>query len=66
MFRAKSYFLVKKQGYRHPVNNLKYPKDLVSKLKCKDNLVNRASSTFLLTNYSSKGYFKDGNRTTIP
>ena len=65
MFKVKSYFLVKKQGYRHSVDNLKYPKDLVLKLKWKDNLVNQASSTPLLT-YNFKSCSKDRNKTIIP
>jgi hypothetical protein len=35
-------------------------------LKYKDDPVNRAFSTPLLTNYSSKGCSKDGNRATTP
>ena len=46
------------------MDNLKYPKDLISELECKDNLVNKASSTPLLINHGSKGYFKDRNRAT--
>ena len=66
MFRAKSYFLVKEQGYRCFINDLEYPKDLVLELECKDNLVNKASSTPLLTNCGSKGCSKDGNKATTP
>ena len=44
------------------MDDLKYPKDLVSELEYKDGLINRASSAPLLTNYSSEGYFKDRNR----
>ena len=44
----------------------KYPKDLVLELEYKDNLVNRASGAPLLTNYSFKGYSKDGNGATTP
>jgi len=58
--------LAKEQGYRYPANNLKYPKGLVLDLKYKDNLVNRTSSTLLLTDYSSKGCFKNGDRATTP
>ena len=47
------------------MDNLKYPKDLILELECKDNLVNKASSTPLLINYSIKGYSKDGNRVII-
>ena len=65
MFRAKSYFLVKEQSYRHPADNLEYPKDLVLELEYKDDLVNRAFSAPLLTNYSSKSCSKDRNRATI-
>ena len=48
------------------MDDLKYPKDLVLKLKCKNDLVNKAFSAFLLTNYSSEGCSKDRNRITIP
>ena len=47
------------------MDSLKYPKNLVLELECKDDLVNRASGAFLLTNYGFKGYFKDGNRAII-
>jgi hypothetical protein len=63
---VKSYFLAKEQSHKHPVNDLKYPKGLVSNPEYKDNLVNRTSSTPPLTNYSSKGYSKNGNRATTP
>ena len=66
IFGVKSYFLAKEQGYGRPVNDLEYPKGLVSDLKYKDNLVDRISSTPLLTNYSSKGCFKNGNGATTP
>ena len=46
------------------MNNLKYPKDLISELEYKDNLVNKAFSTPLLINYSFKSYFKNRNKTT--
>ena len=49
-----------------PVNILKYPKDLVLELKCDGDSVNKAFSTPLLTNRSSKGYSKDKNGVTIP
>ena len=65
IFKAKSYFLVKEQGYRCPINNLEYPKGLISDLEYKDNLVNRTFSTPLLTNYSSTGCFKNGNGATM-
>ena len=55
---------MKEQGYRHPINGLKYPKDLISELKYKDDPVNRASSTPLLTYCGSKGCSKDGNGAT--
>ena len=55
---------MKEQGYRRSVNDLKYSKDLVLKLEYKDDLVNKAFSTPLLTNCSSKGYSKDGNGAT--
>ena len=48
------------------MNSLKYFKDLVLELEYEDDLVNRASGTPLLTNYSSKGYSRDRNRATIP
>ena len=48
------------------MDDLEYSKDLVLELKYKDNPVNKAFSTPLLTNYGSEGYFKDGNGTTIP
>jgi hypothetical protein len=38
------------------MNNLKYPKDLVSDLEYKNNLASITFSTPLLTNYSFKGY----------
>jgi hypothetical protein len=66
VFRAKSYFLVKEQGYRRPANNLEYLKGLVLELECKDDLVDRTSSTSLLTNYGSKGCSKDRDRATTP
>ena len=66
MFRAKSYFLAKEQGYKHPADNLKYSKDLVLELKYEDNLVNKAFSTPLLTNCGFKNYFKDKNRAITP
>ena len=47
------------------MDNLKHPKDLVLELEYKDNVVNRAFSTLLLT-YSFKGYSKDRNRATTP
>ena len=47
------------------MDNLKYFKDLVLELKCKDNLVNKVFSTAPLTNYSSKGCFKNKNKATI-
>ena len=47
------------------MDNLKYFKDLVLKLEYKDDLINRASSTLLLTNCGSEGCSKDGNRATI-
>ena len=46
------------------MNNLEYPKDLVSELKCKNSLVDKTFSTPLLTNCGSKGYFKDRNGVT--
>ena len=49
-----------------PVNILKYPKDLVLELEYKDNLVNKASNTPLLTDRGSEGCFKDRNRATTP
>ena len=64
MFGAKFYFLAKEQGYRHPIDNLKYSKDLVSKLECEDNLVNKAFSTSPLTNCGSEGCFENRNRAT--
>ena len=48
------------------MNDLEYPKDLISELKYKDNPVNKTFSTPLLTNHGSKGYSKDGNGATIP
>ena len=65
VFRAKSYFLAKEQGYKYPANDLKYPKGLVSNLEYKDDLVNRTSSTPLLTNHGSKGYSKNRDRATM-
>ena len=32
VFKVKFYFLAKKQGHRHPINDLEYPKGLVLKL----------------------------------
>ena len=55
---------MKEQGYRHPINSLKYSKDLISELKYKDDSVNRASSTPPLTNCGSEGCFKDRNGAT--
>ena len=49
-----------------PVDDLKYPKDLVLELKYEDDLVNKAFSTPLLTNQSSKGCFKDRSKATTP
>ena len=66
IFGAKSYFLAKEQGYGRPVNDLEYPKGLVSDLKYKDNLINRTSSTPLLTNYGFEGCFKNRNGATMP
>ena len=66
IFRVKFYFLAKKLSYRHPANNLKYPKGLVSDLEYKDNLVNRTFSTPPLTDYNSKGCFKNRNGATTP
>ena len=65
IFRVKFYFLAKEQGYRYPVNDLEYPKGLVSDLEYKDNPVDRTFSAPLLTNYSSKGCFKNGNGATM-
>ena len=48
------------------MDNLKYPKDLILELECKNNLVNRAFSAPLLTNYSSEDCSKDRNRATTP
>ena len=48
------------------MDDLKYPKNLILELKCKDDLVNRASSTPLLTNCGSKGCCKDRNGATTP
>ena len=58
VFRVKSYFLVKKQGRKHSINNLKYSKDLILNLEHKNNPAGITFSTFLLTNHNSKGYFK--------
>ena len=66
MFRVKSYFLTKKQGHRCSINDLEYPKNLVLELEYEDNPVNKAFNAPLLTNHSSEGYFKDGNRATTP
>jgi len=66
VFRVKSYFLAKEQGYSCPVDNLEYPKGSVSELEYKDDPVNRASSAPLLTNCGSKGYSKDGDRAAAP
>ena len=46
------------------MDHLKYPKDLILKLECKNDLVNRAFSTSLLTDYGSEGCFEDRNRAT--
>jgi hypothetical protein len=62
VFRAKSYFLVKKQGYRRPVDNLEYLKDLSLDLENKG----ITSSAPLLTKYSSKGYTKGEDRAITP
>jgi hypothetical protein len=43
------------------VDNPEYPKDLVLELECKDDLINKAFSTPLLTNYGFEGCFKDRN-----
>jgi hypothetical protein len=48
------------------VDDLKYFKDLVSELECKNDPVNRAFSTPLLTNCGFKGYSKDGNGAITP
>ena len=48
------------------MDNLEYPKGLVSTLEYKDNPVNKASSAPPLTNYSSKGCSKDRDRAAIP
>ena len=66
IFKTKFYFLAKEQGYRRPINNLKYFKGLISDPKYKDNPVDKTSSTSLLTNYGSKGCFKNGNGATTP
>ena len=66
MFRAKSYFLVKEQRYRRPVDNLEYPKDSVSNLGYKNDLAGITSDTLPLTNYSSKGYSKGEDRAITP
>ena len=39
---------------------------MVLEPECEDDLVNRAFSAFLLTNYGFEGYSKDGNGATIP
>ena len=46
------------------MDSLKYPKNLVLELECKDDLVDRASGAPLLTNCGFKGYSKDRNRAT--
>ena len=66
VFKAKSYFLAKEQSHRRPTNNLEYPKGLVLNPECKDNLINRTSSTPQLTNYGSKSCSKNRDRTTTP
>ena len=48
------------------MDNLKYFKDLILELECENNLVNKASSTPLLTNCSSEGCSKDRNGATTP
>ena len=55
----------KEKSYRCSVEDLKYLKGLVLELEYKDDLVNKTYSTPLLTNYSSKNGFKDGNRATM-
>ena len=62
VFRAKSYFLVEEQGYRRPVDNLEYPKDLSLDLENEG----ITSSAPLLTKYSSKGYTKGKDRAITP
>ena len=47
------------------MDDLKYPKDLILELECKDDPVNKAFSAPPLTNCSSKSCSKDGNRATI-
>ena len=48
------------------MDNLEYPKDLILEPEYKDDLVNRASSAPLLTDYGSEGCSEDRNRATTP
>ena len=48
------------------MDNLEYPKGLISEPQYKDGPVNRASSAPLLTNYGSKGCSKDRDGAAIP
>ena len=66
MFRGKSYFLKKEQGYRRPADDLEYPKGLILCLGCGINPVNRSSSALPLTNYSSKSCSKSEDGATTP
>ena len=62
VFRVKFYFLVKEQGYRRPVDDLEYLKDLSLDLENES----ITSSAPPLTKYSSKGYTKGEDRAITP
>jgi len=66
VFGAKFYFLAKEQSHGCPADDLEYPKDLILEPECKNNPVNKVSSTPLLTDCGSEGCSKDGNGTITP
>ena len=66
VFRIKSYFLAKEQGYGCPADDLEHPKDLVLGLECEDDPINIASDASLLAGHSSEGYFKGKNGAAMP
>ena len=66
VFGAKSYFLIKERGHRHPTDDLEYPEDSVSNPEYESYPVRMTSSAPPLTDHGSKGYSKSEGGAITP